>query len=67
MTVRELIAQLQEEDPDRVVILQSDPEGNSFSPLREVWVGGYRAETPRRGEMGPPSDGVPALVLVPAG
>lgn len=34
MTVKELIEELQAMDPDRVVILQKDAEGNGYSPLR---------------------------------
>ncbi len=33
MNVRELITQLQEVDPERVVVIASDPEGNSYSEL----------------------------------
>lgn len=32
-TVEQLIKDLQKSDPKRMVILSSDPEGNSFSPL----------------------------------
>lgn len=33
MTVKELIAKLQQVEPDRIVILQKDAEGNGYSPL----------------------------------
>ena len=33
MTVQELIDILKEFNPDCIVIMQSDPEGNSYSPL----------------------------------
>lgn len=36
MTVRELIAALQREDPDALVIIQKDPEGNGYAPCAEV-------------------------------
>jgi hypothetical protein len=55
MTVRELIALLAGMDPDRVVILQKDAEGNGYSPLRAR--GGvcddsvYIAESTWRGEV----------------
>ncbi len=32
LTVKELIAQLTELDPDAVVIMQRDPEGNGYAP-----------------------------------
>lgn len=81
MTVQELIKELQEQDPNRIVILQRDGEGNGFSPLSCAWAGIYRAETPWHGEIGletlTESDkengfseldlivGVPALILRP--
>jgi hypothetical protein len=36
MKVKELIKLLKTEDSDSIVLLSSDEEGNSFSPLREV-------------------------------
>lgn len=36
MTVKELIEKLQLVDPDRIVILQKDAEGNGFSPLAGI-------------------------------
>lgn len=36
MTVRELIERLQGIDPDRIVIIQKDAEGNAYSPLEGV-------------------------------
>lgn len=41
MTVGELIARLKKEDPNRVVILSRDVEGNGFSPLYGIWTGAY--------------------------
>lgn len=52
MTVKELIEKLQKEDPDRVVIVQRDIEGNGYSPLTDWWTGAYRAETSWYGEAG---------------
>jgi hypothetical protein len=36
MTVKELIKELQQIDPERLVVVASDPEGNSFDTL-ESW------------------------------
>ena len=36
MTVRELITALSECDPDYLVVMSKDGEGNSFSPLSEA-------------------------------
>jgi len=52
MTVKELIEILQQEDQDRIVICQRDPEGNGFSPLSCVDTGAYLAETTWSGERG---------------
>jgi len=60
MTVKELIEQLKKEDPDRLVIMAKDPEGNGYSPLSDFWSGAYRAETTED-----VIDGVPALILTP--
>lgn len=35
MTVRDLIALLSPMDPNRIVVLQKDAEGNGYSPLRD--------------------------------
>ena len=51
MTVKELIEKLKDEDPDRIVVLQKDAEGNGFSPLYSYWLGSYVAETTWYGEM----------------
>ena len=42
MNVKELIKLLEQEDPERIVILQGDAEGNSFSPVLHMWVGAYK-------------------------
>ena len=81
MTVRELIAKLNKIDPDRIVVMSSDSEGNNYSPLSGMWTGAYRAENTYRGEVGLESltedtieagytdddvvDGKPALILTP--
>lgn len=52
MKVKKLIKLLQEEDPNAIVIMAKDGEGNSYSPLSEFWSGAYRAETTWYGEVG---------------
>lgn len=52
MTVKELIQELQKENPNRLVVCQKDPEGNGYSPLSSWWTGDYRAETEWYGEAG---------------
>ena len=42
MTVAELIADLQREDPARIVVMSRDAEGNGYSPLASFWTGNYR-------------------------
>jgi len=39
MKVKDLIAQLQEANPEAIVIVSRDAEGNDFSPLAEVCYG----------------------------
>ncbi len=79
MTVKKLIKALEKEDPNRIVICQSDPEGNSYSPLYDFWTGAY---SPKSGNVGldklTPEDiaaghdedsivkGKPALIFVPS-
>ena len=41
MTVRELIALLSAEDPDRIVVMARDAEGNGMSPLDELSTAAY--------------------------
>lgn len=52
MTVGELIAKLKEIDPNRIVIMAKDAEGNGYSPLSDFWIGAYRAETTWMGDVG---------------
>ena len=79
MTVRELINILQKEDLDRIVIMSSDGEGNSYSPLYCAWKGSYVSENREVGlEILTEDDkkagfteedvknGVKALILTPA-
>lgn len=53
MKVRELIELLQQEDPEREVILSRDAEGNGYSPCDgEFGTGAYRPTTAWSGEYG---------------
>ena len=53
MKVKELIEHLQTaHNPDDLVIMARDAEGNNFSPLAGVEVGAYRALTTWYGEGG---------------
>lgn len=52
ITIGQLIELLQKEDPERVVILSEDSEGNGYSPLARIWAGAYRAESGWSGEVG---------------
>lgn len=51
-TVKDLIEELKQCDPDAVVVQSSDGEGNSYSPFSDFWVGSYLAETTWSGEVG---------------
>ena len=44
MKVKELIEQLKKLDPDRIVIMSRDSEGNTFCPIDELSTSAYRAE-----------------------
>jgi len=50
MTVAELIEQLKAVDPERLVVLQKDSEGNGHSPLCDFWPGTYIADSTYSGE-----------------
>lgn len=52
VTVRELIDSLLLEDPDRLVVLSRDSEGNGYSPLSTYHTGAYAAENSWSGEVG---------------
>lgn len=79
MTVKELIALLSALDPDRIVILQRDPEGNGYAPLdgvddNTVWqaedsearVQTLTSELKARGfTLEDVGDGVPSVILYP--
>jgi hypothetical protein len=51
MNVRELIAELQNIDPDIIVVLQKDAEGNGYSPLSGITEAWYFAESTWAGEV----------------
>ncbi len=52
MTVAQLIEQLKTCDPDAIVVMAKDGEGNDYTPLAGFWSGVYRAETTWYGEVG---------------
>ena len=52
MKVKNLIEQLQHEDPEALVVMAKDSEGNGYSPLSDYWVGAYRPESTYSGEVG---------------
>lgn len=52
MTVGELIEQLKLKNPERVVVMSKDGEGNGFSPLADVENASYEADTTWSGEIG---------------
>ena len=51
MKVSKLIELLQKEDPDRLVILQKDSEGNGYSSLSGVDTGAYVPDSTWSGEV----------------
>lgn len=52
MRVSDLIEALQKEDPLAWVVMSSDGEGNSYSPLASIEEGAYREESTYSGEFG---------------
>lgn len=52
MKVKELIEILQQEDPERLVILSKDAEGNNYSPLADCSTSAYEAECTWSGYIG---------------
>lgn len=51
MTVQGLIEVLRSYDPEALVVMARDAEGNSYSPLSAHAVMSYDAETPCSGEV----------------
>lgn len=52
MKIKHLIAKLQKEDPERLVVLARDSEWNGFSPLGALDRGAYHAESRWNGSIG---------------
>lgn len=79
ITVKRLIEMLEEEDPNKVIIMSSDPEGNSFAPFHEFSHQSYDEDnsevgleklTPSLAQMGYTKEdvkenGLPCLVFWP--
>lgn len=53
MTVEELIEELKQLDPKRIVVMSSDGEGNNHSPLSDLHLCAYRPDSTYSGEIGP--------------
>lgn len=77
MTVAQLLKRLKGVDPKALIVMSSDGEGNSFSPLSEAADGLYLAESEWSGELWspdnedqeetPPKKAKKVIVLWPAG
>ena len=52
MTVLELINFLSKLDPNRIIVISKDGEGNSYSPLANFSTAAYKADTTWSGEIG---------------
>jgi len=68
MKVKDLVKKLQKEDPDLLVVVARDEEGNGFSPLHEFTLEKYVADSKYSGEIGDAGDGqkgCKAVVLWP--
>lgn len=51
ITVKQLVENLEKCDPDAVVILQKDAEGNGYSPLADTTIGMYMPDSTWSGEV----------------
>ena len=51
MTIKALIAELKKHDPNRVVVMSSDGEGNNYSPLSSIHPVFYLPDTTWSGEI----------------
>ena len=52
MTIKQLILKLQlEENQDRIVVCQSDPEGNDYAPLEDYWTGAIKYSRENKHDM----------------
>lgn len=70
MTVRELLSWLKDLDPDTLVILSIDEEGNAYSPVGGWGSGKYAATTVYSGDVyndddTAPESAKPCYVLYP--
>lgn len=68
VTVLQLIELLQElEDPNRIVVVSRDSEGNAFSVLGQLGLGRYIEENLDRGEILPDkvTSGKPCIIFYP--
>lgn len=69
MKVKKLIKLLKDFDPNAIVIVSSDAEGNKFSPMEDIsehhykGINGWSGELVQEGEI----DSEPAIVLWPVG
>ena len=52
ITVGKLIELLKQHDPERIVVMAKDPEGNGYSPLCDIDTASYKAESTWCGEIG---------------
>ena len=52
MKIKDLIKELKELDPERIIVMSKDSEGNNFSPLSEIEEGSYEEESSYNGEFG---------------
>lgn len=76
MKVKELIEKLKAVDPDMLVVMSSDAEGNGFHPLEDAETGGYAdgevglleltEELKAKGYSEEDVRGEPAMVLWPS-
>lgn len=68
MKVKEIIKLLKQCPQDYEVILSEDPEGNAFRWLSSVEVeSSFGASYDEDGLSGPPTAGVPVVILWPSG
>lgn len=81
MKIKDLIELLKGFDPDTIVVMSQDEEGNGYSPLANISTGNYSANNSWSGEVGLPEltdklrdegygeedivNGVPCIVLWP--
>ena len=71
MKVQELIELLKKVDePNRIIVLSSDAEGNKYSPLGHIELGRYLEENKYRGEVYPDKadvkDSIKSLIIYPS-